>query len=227
MLKGLFFFENSLYNAQEKSWKACLLMTQTSEEPENDTQEAVFNMVIPPLWDSKKPAKANAMTPLKSRTQTRSRPGDNKTMPDQTGSTWRSEPFTEIREWVRLEGTSGTSGPTSLLKQTILEHMGQECVWRVLEYWQWGRLQNLSWQSSIANGQSHSTEDLSCIQMELSVHQFLHIISYSVPWHHWEKPGSISLAPPLHLRYLHALMVSPLSCFFCRLNIPSSFNLSS
>lgn len=165
-----------------------------------------FNVVIPLVWDSKKLAKANTMTPLKSRTQTRSRSADGKTIPNQTGKLEAHESFKPLTESEKTESEkeSGWKGPQWNIWSNLPSQLdyptapGREMYldgsWILLVR----ETLNLSWQSSLVSGQLHIV-DLPHTQIKLSVHQLLHIISCPIPQHHWEQSGSIFLAPPLQI----------------------------
>lgn len=88
-----------------------------------------------------------------------------------------------------------------------LEHMAPDCAQMFLEYFHWGRFHNLSKQPVPVLSHLHSI--IRHIQVELPVHHLLPIASGPIPWHHWEEPGSILLAPSF--RYWQTLMRFTLS----------------
>lgn len=60
-----------------------------------------------------------------------------------------------------------SSSPTSLLKQDPLEQIAQDCIRIILEYFQWGWLNNLSGQPVPVISHTHSKGVLLHVQVEL------------------------------------------------------------
>lgn len=76
--------------------------------------------------------------------------------------------------------------------KVILDNIAQGCIQMALEYFQSGRLHNLSWHSVLVHGQLQS-KDPPNIQVEHPVHQFLPVAFYPIAHHHWEESGSSCL----------------------------------
>lgn len=94
---------------------------------------------------------------------------------------WREQ--YNITEWVRLGGaTVGHLVLPPCSGRVILQHIAQDCIQIVLEYFRWGRLHTLS---VPVLGHQHRKEDAPHVLVELPEHQFLPIAS-----------SSCCLAPP-------------------------------
>lgn len=89
----------------------------------------------------------------------------------------RTVQYHRITEWVRLGGTTvGHLVLPPCSSRVILQHIAQDCVQIVLEYFQWGRLHTLS---VPVLGHQHRKEDTPHVLVELPEHQFLPIASLS------------------------------------------------
>jgi len=94
------------------------------------------------------------------------------------------ENLARITECSGLEGTSGSSSPTSMLKQGHLQQAAEDFVQAGLEYLQRRRIRNLPGQPVPGLCHPQNEEVLPHIQMELPVLQFVPVASCPVAGHH-------------------------------------------
>lgn len=115
-------------------------------------------------------------------------------------------------------------GPTSLIKQYLLELVIQDHVREALEHLQGGRLHNPTGQPVPELSHLHSEKAFPDSQTEPPMLQLVPIVSCPVTEHHWKDPGYILFSSSLQV-FIYMGEMPPET--FSRMNSPSSLSLSS
>jgi len=93
----------------------------------------------------------------------------------------------------------GSSSPTPLPKQDLLQQAAQDHVQEGLEYLQRSRIHSLSGQPVPGLRHPQSEEVLPHVQLELPMLQFVPVAPCPVAGYHWKESGPILLTPTLKI----------------------------